>query len=82
MTSLETNLLEVLTHEAVCFCSRAVRPSYKTFTNGFAKKALTGPYRSYDKQIYLIILHLNEKKSENCRNDHLYNLHGGMALGH
>ena len=25
MTNLETNLLEVLTHEAVRFCSRAVR---------------------------------------------------------
>ena len=63
MTNLETNLLEVLTREAVRFCSRAVRlfpaplaqmstalrQTYGTFINGFAKKALAGPYGSYDK---------------------------------
>ena len=54
-----TNLLKVLTREAVRFCSRAVRlfaaplaqmrtVSYGTFINGFAKKAFTGPYGSYD----------------------------------
>ena len=59
MTNLETNLLEVLTREAVRLCSRAVRlsgptranaygPLYGTFMNGFAKKALAGPYGSYD----------------------------------
>ena len=64
MTNLETNLFEVLTREAVRFCSRAVvrlfpaplaqmlRPSYGTFINGFAKKALAGPYGSYDKTDY------------------------------
>ena len=32
-------------------CSRkCVRPSYRTFVNGFAKKALAGPYGSYDKR--------------------------------
>ena len=51
MTNLQTNLLEVLTREAVRFCSRAVRlfpapsrksvlPLHGTFINGFAKKAL------------------------------------------
>ena len=61
MTNLETNFFEVLTREAVRFCSRAVRlfpvalaqmrtaPAYRTFINGFAKKALAGPYGSYDK---------------------------------
>ena len=29
-----------------------VRPSYGTFVNGFAKKKLAGPYRSYDKYYY------------------------------
>ena len=68
MTNLETNLLKVLTHEAICFCSRVVRlfpallaqmhtalirPSYGTFLNGFAKKALAGPYGLYDKRAYL-----------------------------
>ena len=65
MTNLETNLLKVLTREVVCFCSRAVRlffrprsckcvrPSYGTFMNGFAKKALPGPYGSYDNIGYL-----------------------------
>ena len=62
MTNLETNFLEVLTREAVRFCSRAVRlfpaplkcvrPSYGTLINGFAKKALAGPYGSYDKNSY------------------------------
>ena len=49
MTNLETNLLEVLTREAVRFCSRAVRlfpaplaQMRTTFIKGFAKKALAG----------------------------------------
>ena len=57
------NLLEVLAREAVRFCNRpygffrprsrkCVRPSYGTFINGFAKKALAGPYGSYDKWLY------------------------------
>ena len=59
MTNLESNLLEVLTRDAVRFCSRAVllfrpfsrkcvRPSCGTFIDGFAKKALAGPYGSHD----------------------------------
>ena len=59
MTNLETNFLEVLTREVLRFYSRAVRlfrprlrkcvrPSYRTFINGFAKNALAGPYGSYD----------------------------------
>ena len=28
---------------------KCVRPSYRIFINGFAKKALAGPYGSYDK---------------------------------
>ena len=28
---------------------KCVRPSYRTFINGFAKKALAGLYGSYDK---------------------------------
>ena len=64
MTNLETSFLELLTREAVRFCSRAVRlfpaplaqtvrPSYGTFVNVFAKKALAGPYGSYDNVNYL-----------------------------
>ena len=58
MTNLKTNVVEVLTREAVRFCSsppppppsrNCVRPSYGTFINGFEKKALAGPYGSYDK---------------------------------
>ena len=67
MTNLETNFLQVLTREAVRFCSRAVRlfpaplaqisvrPSYGTFINGFAKKALAGPFGSYGKTWYLAL---------------------------
>ena len=62
MTNLETNLLLVLTREAVRFVvgqygffrprsRKCVRPSYGTFINGFAKKALAGPYGSYDNKI-------------------------------
>ena len=65
MTNLETNFLEVLTRKAVGFCSfvvgpygffrprsrKCVWPSYGTFVNGFAKKALAGPYGSYDNKI-------------------------------
>ena len=61
MTNLETNLLEVLIRKAVRFCSRAVRlfPAplaqmrttlIRDFHQGFAKKALAGPYGSYDNQ--------------------------------
>ena len=54
MTNLETNLLKVLTHEAICFCSRVVRlfpallaqmhtalirPSYGTFPQWFCKES-------------------------------------------
>ena len=64
MTDLETNFLEVFTREAVRFCSRAVRlfPAplaqirmalKRDFMNGFAKKALAGPYGSYDKSSYV-----------------------------
>ena len=65
MTNLETNFLEVLTRDAVRFCSRAVQlfPAplaqmrtaliYGTSINGFAKKALGGPYGSYDKPYLL-----------------------------
>ena len=64
MTNLETNLPEVLTREAVRFCSRAVRrfsgparanaygPHSGLSINGFAKKALAGPYGLYDKVNY------------------------------
>ena len=71
MTNLETKLLKILTREAVCFCSGAIwlspaplaqmpTASFGTFVNGFAKKRLTGPYRSYDKncydqQVYMLI---------------------------
>ena len=65
MTNLETNLLEVLTHEAIRFCGRAIwlfpapsckciRPLYGTFINGFAKKALAGVYGLYDKVRYVL----------------------------
>ena len=65
MTNLETNFLEVLTREAVRFCSRAVRlfPAplaqmrtavIRDFDQWFAKKALAGPYGSYDKYLYVI----------------------------
>ena len=57
MTNLETNFLEFLTHEAVRFCSRAVRifPAFLAqmrtalIRDFLAKKALAGPYGSYEK---------------------------------
>ena len=64
MTNLETSLLEVLSRKAARFCSRAVRlfsgparanvygPHTGLSSNGFAKKALTGPYGSDDKRDY------------------------------
>ena len=59
MTNLETNLLEVEHARPYAFVigpygffrprsRKYVRPSYGTFINGFAKKALAGPYGSYD----------------------------------
>ena len=64
MINLGTNVLEGFTRKTVRFvvgpygffrhCSRkCVRPLYGTFIDGFAKKALTGPYRSYDNTYHL-----------------------------
>ena len=65
MTNLETNLLEVLTREAVRFCSRAVRlfPAQlaqmrtaliRDFHQWFCKlKAFARPYGPYDKFAYV-----------------------------
>ena len=52
MTNLETNLLEVLTREAVRPRLHKMHTALKTFMNGFAKKVLTGPYGSYDNSPY------------------------------
>ena len=60
MTNLKTNLLEVLTREAVRFCNRAVRlfPAplaqmrtalIRDFHQWFCKEVLAGPYGSYKK---------------------------------
>ena len=59
MTNLETNFVEVLTREAVRFCSRVVwlfsallvqmrTALLRAFINGFAKKEIAGPYESYN----------------------------------
>ena len=53
MTNLETNLLGVLTREAVRICSRAVRLfSGPARANAYgphtSNKALAGPHGSYD----------------------------------
>ena len=50
-----------------------VQPSYGTFINGFAKKALAGPYGSYDKSAYyeepyLIKVCMNLKKKSKTTN--------------
>ena len=78
MTNLETRFLEVLTREAVRFCSRVewsygflqprsrkcVRPPYGTFINDFARKALAAPHGLYDK-MYFDHLHEQIEKRAN-----------------
>ena len=70
--------VEVLTHKAIRFCSRAVRlflapsckcvrPLYGTFIDGFAKKALAGLYGSYDKysyHLYYLIIFASRRMSD------------------
>ena len=55
MTNLETNFLEVGPYGFFRPRSRkCIRPSYGTFINGFAKKALAGPYGSYDNIVSIL----------------------------
>ena len=75
MTDLETNLVEVLTREAVRFCSMVVRlfparkcvgPSYGNFINGFAKKALAAQGRTG----HMIRLHIPLYKINRAKQKH------------
>ena len=61
MTNLETTFLEVLAHEAICFCSRVVQlflalltPLHTAITNDFAKKVLAGHTGHMIKLIILL----------------------------
>ena len=54
---VRTERSEVRAPCAVFFRPRSrkcVRPSYGTFINGFAKKALAGPYGLYDNTFYCL----------------------------